>query len=263
MNVRRSQAAFTLVELMVSAALLAGILGAAYICLSAGVWSQRLIESRADAVQSGRVALALLAADLRCARPLSADFALLGLSRRLGETPADNLDFATQNYEPREPGEADFCEVSYFLDRDRESGELVLWRRRDATLDPEPLSGGSREEIARGVRGLRFQYFDGWEWFDTWGSTEARRPEQNSAFDPGNLYGLPQAVRVWLWLDASSRPTRRRADTPDPAEPPLLFQTVVRLELASAGSAGVASAAASQTAGPGTTPPAPNVGGRN
>jgi type II secretion system protein J len=238
--VRRHASGFTLIELVISAALMSMILFSAYLCLSSGVASQKLIESREEVLQSARVALTLISADLRSACALSQEFEFLGMHRMLGEVEADNLDFATHNYNPRHPLEADFCETSYFLEKNPKSGQFVLWRRRDPTPDPDPLSGGSREEIARGLRGLRFEYYDGFEWFDEWGDPEGRRKGQTPLLDPGNLTGLPEAVRITLWFDPNpyARPAMETSPEKDPgkandsAEPPLAFQTVARLNLA-------------------------------
>ncbi len=156
--------AFTLIEVVISSALMALIITSAYLCLNAAVSSQKMIEPRATVFQSARVAMALMTADLRCACPLSPDSAFLGMQRMLGTVEADNLDFATHNYTPRRPREGDYCQVSYFLDKDRESGQLALYRRRNPLIAFDPLSGGSREEIARGLLGLRFDYYDGYDW---------------------------------------------------------------------------------------------------
>src|SRR5690348_3976793 len=64
---RRS--AFTLIELVISSALMVIILTAAYLCLSAALAGQKLLEPRAEVVQNARVALSLLSADLRAACP--------------------------------------------------------------------------------------------------------------------------------------------------------------------------------------------------
>jgi type II secretion system protein J len=241
----RATAGFTLVELIISASLMALILVSGYMCLNSGFASQKLIQSRADAVQSARVAMTIMSADLRSACVLSKEFQFLGMHRMLGDIEADNLDFGTHNYTPRRRGEGDFCEVSYFVAPEPQSGKLSIWRRRDPTPDDEPLSGGSREEIARGIRGLQFEYYDGIEWFDEWGDPQGRRAKsQNSALDPPNLTGLPDAVRITIWIDSNSKPQTPRRDTAGgdvapPAsttdtEPSLAFQTVVRLNLAAA-----------------------------
>ena len=185
-----------------------------------------MVESRADMVQSARVAIGLMCADLRCAKPLSKEFEFLGMQRMIGEAEGDNLDFGTCNYKPKRAREGDFCEVSYFVAEEPESGTLTLFRRRDATPDDEPLSGGSREEIARGVRELRLEYYDGFDWFDTWGDPSGKRKKDDSFKLQPNLSGLPEAVRITLSI-GSTKPKERD-------EPPLTFQTVCRLNLAGA-----------------------------
>ena len=225
-------AAFTLIELVISSALMSMILVSAYICLRAGLSSQRLIDSRVDAIQSARVAMDLIAADLRSACPLSKEFEFLGMHREVGPVVADNLDFATHNYTPRRAHESDWCEISYFLDRDRATGKFSLWRRRDPTPDPEPLSGGIRQEIARNVRGLRFEYYDGFDWYSEWGDVNGRGKKQNSFLTPPNLYGLPEAVRITLWFEPVSRTKPAANAEEEKGEPPLVFQTIARLELA-------------------------------
>ncbi|HUR45259.1 MAG TPA: prepilin-type N-terminal cleavage/methylation domain-containing protein [Candidatus Saccharimonadales bacterium] len=215
---------FTLIEMVISAAIMSIILTGAYLCLSSGLRSQKVVEARADMVQSARVAMSLICADLRAARPLSKEFDFLGMQRTLGEAEGDNVDFGTCNYTPRRPREGDFCEVSYYVAEENPSGALTLWRRRDPTPDDEPLSGGSREEIARGVREFRLEYYDGFDWYDTWGDPTGKRKKSDSFKVQPNLSGLPEAVRITLSI-GSTKPKESE-------EPPLTFQTVCRLNLA-------------------------------
>jgi type II secretory pathway pseudopilin PulG len=242
----RPSAAFTLIELVISASLMVILLAGAYLCLNSGIASQRLIEARGEAVQSARVAMALMSADLRCACPLSNDIQFVGMDRMLGDVEGDNLDFATHNYTPRRAGEGDFCEISYFINPDRESGKFSLWRRRDPTPDDEPLSGGSREEIVRGVRGLRFEYYDGIVWYDEWGDPGSRGKKGNSLKQKRNLAGMPEAVRITLWIEPPARSSRQTTSSTDKTERPLVFQTVVRLNLAGVSFGGAISGSAGE-----------------
>ena len=235
-----NEAGFTLIEVMISAALMAMILVCAYFCLSACLASQKTIEPRADVLQNARVAMALMTADLRNACPLSSDNPFLGMQRMLGDAEADNLDFATHNYTARQARESDYCEVSYYVDKDADSGQLCLYRRRNPTLAPDPLSGGSREEIAQGILGVRFEYFDGTDWYDTWGNAD--HPENTAAGNAASLLeandqGMPEAVRITLLLDSDPQSKSGTENkTPDnesaPQGAPLAFQSVVRLVLA-------------------------------
>src|ERR1700691_2725974 len=151
----------THIELTMSAAVACIILVASYMCLSAGVASKKLIEPRTEMLQSARVALAMMSADLRSACSLCPDFDFVGEQRAIGEIEADKLDFATRHYIPARSGEGDYCQVSYFVDKSRGSENFSLWRRRNPHIAPDPLSGGSREEIMPGLRGLTLEYYDG------------------------------------------------------------------------------------------------------
>jgi hypothetical protein len=247
-----SASAFTLIEIVISSALMALIIVSAYLCLHAAISSQKLIEPRATVLQNARVALALMTADLRCACPLSKDFEFLGMHRMMGEVEADNLDFATHNYTPRRAREGDYCQVSFYLDQDPGSGELVLFRRRNPTIAFDPLSGGSREEIARGLRGARYEYYDGLDWYDTWGEVEGKAKAQSSNRLRSNLSGMPEAVRITLWFDPNPRPKTTEPQTKTNSEPPMVFQTVARLNLAARSQLDTAggSDTTSQTASP-------------
>lgn len=236
------KAGFTLIELVVSSTVMVGIIASAYLCLVSGTKGQRMVERRMDILQNARVALDLMAQDLRAACVLHEDSSFLGMNRTLkgpdgGEVESDNLDFATHNHEPAGPGESDACEVSYFIDRNPRTGGLCLFRRRDATPDVDPLAGGTREEIAVGVRGFRLEYFNGFHWYDRWG--ESPTSQETYSNDPdrtdmeGSLgIGLPEAVRISLALgsEEDERPGQRSGTRVK--SPPLLFQSVVRLCLA-------------------------------
>ncbi len=258
---------FTLIELTISAALMSIILTGAYLCLSAAVSSQKLLEPRNELFQNARVAMAMMSADLRSACPLAKDLEFVGMQRDDLEIEAGNLDFATHNYFPQRPNEGDFCEVSYFLREDApESGQYSLWRRRDPTIAAVPMSGGRHEEIIRGVRGLRFEYYDGFDWYDTWGEVGGHQKEKKTELLPPNLTGMPEAVRITLWLDPNPPKPRAPAEQKGPPtqppskERPLVFQTVVRLNLAAASQSGFSGRSggdgsdAGQPMAPGRTP---------
>jgi prepilin-type N-terminal cleavage/methylation domain-containing protein len=261
-----SRAGFTLIELMVSAGVMSIILAAAYVCFRSGVSSQRLVEGRVDMAQNARVALAMLTADLRSACPLSKEREFLGMDRKVGEAEADNLDFGTHHYTPRREGEGDFCEVSYFL-QETGPGLFSLWRRRNPGISPDPLSGGGREEIADGLRGLRFEYYDGLDWFDEWGDVDGRGKAATSLRLRSNLSGMPEAVRITLWFDPEQRPAPRSLPRPrnDEGGLPVMFQTIVRLNLAPLALEGTSSSGTSEGGSPSSgeaMPGAPSGGGR-
>jgi len=275
-----NKSGFTLIELIISAVLMTMMLVSAYFCLNAALSSQKLIEPRVEIIQNARVAMAIMSADLRGACPLSTNNQFLGMHRMLGEMDADNLDFATHNYSPRRPHEGDFCEVSFYVEKDPVSRTGTLWRRRNPTLAPDPLSGGSREEIARGLLGLKFEYYDGFDWYDTWGDVEGNGKLLTSAREHPNLFGMPDAVRITLLFDrnppsrappssapapspdTAAAPTAPRASAKESSEPPLVFQTVARLNLAHSAERGVGGRSSTRTiSDPTGQPPVPGSEG--
>jgi prepilin-type N-terminal cleavage/methylation domain-containing protein len=226
---------FTLIEIVISSAIMALILVSGYACLNAAVSSRKTMEPRLEIFQSARVAMNIMSADLRAACSLSKDYDFLGMHRMLGDVQADNIDFATHNYTPRRPREGDFCQTSFFLEKSPESGLYTLWRRRNPRIGLDPLAGGSREEIASGLLGLKFEYSDGYEWYDSWGDLQGKL--QSSRREHYNLEGMPEAVRITLLFDSNPQPVKGPLEGTAPteraaSEPPLVFQTVARLNLA-------------------------------
>jgi len=246
---------FTLIELMISATVGAMILLGAYLCLSAGLASQKMLEPRVDLMQSARVALAMMSADLRAACPLDKDYAFLGMHRAIGTADADNLDFATHNYTPRREHEGDFCETSYFVQQDPQTGHLNLWRRRNSTLAPDPLAGGRREELIQGLTGVRFEYTDGLDWYDAWGETNSEKKSGLIAQESSNLDGMPEAVRITLSFAQTAAPSVPSSEeTVKTPEAPLVFQTVVYLVLSDNNALPAESAASGSPANQQNTP---------
>jgi hypothetical protein len=213
---------------------MAVILVSAYLCLNAGFTSQKQLEPRIEVLQNARVALALMTADLRAACPLSKDDDFIGMPRQLGDIEADNLDFATHNYTPRRAREGDFCQTSFYVDKDPETGRYSLFRRRNPMIAPDAFNGGSREEIARGIAGLKFEYFDGLDWWSSWGATKSPDKQQASAKQQSNEKGLPEAVRITAWFEEVTPRKAGSSEEEQKRERRLMFQTVVRLNLADA-----------------------------
>jgi prepilin-type N-terminal cleavage/methylation domain-containing protein len=255
---KRQTGGFTLIELTISAAVASIILVASYMCLSAGVASQKLIEPRTEVLQSARVALAMMSAELRSACSLCPDFDFVGEQRAIGEMEADNVDFATHFYTPSRPSEGDYCQVSYYVDKSRGSKNYSLWRRRNPHIAPDPLAGGTREEIVPGLRGLTLEYYDGLDWYDTWGDASVKKKVKYTTTPPPNLTGFPEAVRITLALDLNPDSVAEKK------EPPMVFQTVVHLELADVPAPSGGSAVPdNSTPGNNAMPPGQNPGGGN
>ena len=126
------------------------------------------------------------------------------------------------------------------MEKDPQTGLYSLYRRRNPAIALDPLSGGSREEIATGLLGLQFSYYDGYEWYETWGEVDRRAQSRTSRKVQYNLSGMPEAVRITMWFDSAPQAKTANpgvvAESPSTGErtnePPLVFQTVARLNLA-------------------------------
>jgi hypothetical protein len=186
--------------------------------------------------QGARVAMSLMSADLRAACPLSKATEFVGMPRKLGKVLADNLDFGTHNYVPKKQREGDFCETSYYLDKAPGATTFSLWRRRDASPDDDVFGGGTREELVKGVRGLQFEYYDGFDWFDEWGDPNGKERKRSEDTQKPNATGLPEAVRITLIVgNSQTKPASDGLEAKEEdEEPPIVFRTVARLELAAA-----------------------------
>lgn len=221
---------FTLIEIIIASAITAILAGGAYACLRAAISTQSIVNERMDNMQTARSVLRVITEDLRATIPMLGESEFLGLDRIVGNAEGDNLDFATRNFSYRQPGEADFCEVSYFVIPSEVPGELMLMRRRDPTPDVKPLEGGRIEMIANGLRFLKFEFYDGIEWFDDWGTTDNIKPDEDSLLLPGNIYGIPNAVRITLSIGKpSDDPVKAMEDLQSgkrPEAPAILTTTV-------------------------------------
>jgi hypothetical protein len=150
------------------------------------------------------------------------------------------------------------------VEKDEATGRFSLWRRRNPTLAPDPMAGGYKEEIAQDILGVRFEYSDGLDWHDNWGEVEGKAKAENSQREQSNLDGLPEAVRITLLLDSNPKSKTNPQTGERTIEPPMVFQTVARLNLADATQNSAASSSDNSN-GDSSGQPAPAVqnGGQN
>jgi hypothetical protein len=80
--------------------------------------------------------------------------------------------FYTSNYVPSEDEIAcDIAQTEYFIESRSGWEDLVLVRRQTTNLLSPKTVEGKSEVICRGVKSFNLQYYDGYEWLDTWDST--------------------------------------------------------------------------------------------
>ncbi len=162
---------FTLMELMVAAALLALLgllLGSSISAVLSAIQDNREMQDRYHAA---RVALGRMQREL----------AMAYLSKHQGETRAtktvflgksNRLTFTYMGHRKimKSALESDQGIVEYSLERDQDTGLLNLVRREKVIIDDTPEKEGRREVLANDVKKLRFEYWnlDKESWESDW-----------------------------------------------------------------------------------------------
>src|SRR4029453_13424515 len=206
---------FTLIEVMIAMAILAVM---AFLIFAS---TQRTLDSKEDTQKtddlnhSVSMALSRMSADFQMAFLLSgADF--LGTDGRINtvfigkEDRADFPSFSRQRYF-KDAKEADYGEVGYFLeDNKEEPGVKLLLRRDSKNLDNKPEEGGKTEVLIGGVQELHFEYYDAnkKEWMKSWDSSQLEYSNR-----------LPRAVRIQIKV------------LPPDGEEPMTFSTIAEVKL--------------------------------
>ncbi len=173
----------TLLEVMVSVAILAMMSILIYGAFDSMARGKKGEAMRSERAREGREAL------LRVTRDLSSAF----LSMHTNPNPAlatrvtafmgqsggtyDRVDFAAFAHRrvDRDARESDQCEVGFFVVRDPDvSGKMDLVRREQTPIDMYPQRGGVVNVLAENVEEFDLKYLDPMtqQWVDTWDTTQ-------------------------------------------------------------------------------------------
>lgn len=212
---RRGSRGLTLIEMLVALTLTTLVVSATYAVMRSGTDAQRRGEALTDLLQTARVAMDRLSADLQSAVYVANEdaYTFVGTDSEEAGFPTDMLEFACVAANPRgaETRVSDLCRVRYFVDLEERTEEEGLLRQEfpqpmAEELDPEEEELATRE-MGRLVVGLDAMYYDSEEqdWMESWEDRE----------------GLPPAVRVTLVLQDPIDEREQR-----------LFATTVHLRLA-------------------------------
>lgn len=199
MRSRRRAAGLTLIEVLISIAILALIGTLIYGAMDGMSKTRKGIGQMSDRYHQGRQALARMGREMQSAflsrhMPLDQN----ALARRtifVGEdsSPADRVDFTAFAHKRlmSDAHESDQAEIGYFAARDPEqSGKLDLVRREAKNIDLEPAKGGVVNVLAEDIDSFNVQYYEQLtgEWVDTWDSSQPA----------GQIDRLP--TMVWITL---------------------------------------------------------------
>ena len=171
----------TLLEVLVSVAILGIIMTALYAAYTSNVEAIQLARQSSEVYQIARITLDRMTRDLESAIVEIAGagggtgLGMIGQSLEIDGKPADRLDFTTLTHlSLREDGiQTDLCEVGYSIREDEEDQAFVLYRRDDGSVDDDFTEGGHADELAWGIAGLDFTFQDsqGIE-FEEWNTLE-------------------------------------------------------------------------------------------
>jgi general secretion pathway protein J len=202
---RHAERGLTLLEVLVSVAIVAMIGTLIYGAFHGMTRSRDSIEAVNDRHHQGRIALARIARELSSAFighqiPLSftstppRQTGFIGSDSR----PADRVDFTSFSHLRlrADAHESDQCEVSYFGSNDPETGKLDLVRREAKYIDGDATRGGIVQVLAQDIERFDLRYLDPLtsEWLESWNSTQPA----------AQLGRLPSQVWITLVLRESA-----------------------------------------------------------
>ncbi len=199
--IKKAPKGFTLMELLVSIAILSILSVSCYIAFDTGLKSWRKSESRVERYQNARAALDMMARELQAAFIITAG-GIYRLKEIISVYPG-GIYFTTSAIEVT----TNVYEVGYM----RRTNDNVLLK--EIQTPPNITEGdGTASELAQSIIGLEFDYgyYNNagrtiWAWASTWDSTANSVSNYNKAGELKNPDGISDAIRIGLAVqDAKS-----------------------------------------------------------
>lgn len=224
MEGRRASRGVTLIEAMVSIAILALIGSLIYGAFDGMSRTRNGITKFNTRYHQGRTAIARMAREIQSAFVSLNGQNTFNQSAQVRQTAFigkdegdfDRLDFTAFAHRRvvENAHESDQCEVGYFGSRNPDTGVMDLVRREDKYLDMAPDRGGVTNVLAEDVQSLNFEYYDDLtsEWLSSWDTLQAT----------GQPARLPMQVRITLVLNGG------------PNDQPIVLRTRVTVHMQNA-----------------------------
>lgn len=180
---------FSLMEVMVAAALLAIVGGLLYTSLSSSIQAKELVEGTSDRYHLARQAMSRMTDEISMAYLSMHHNPTDPRSKSVFKGGRDKIEFTAFGNVPRiaDSKEGGSRELAYFLDMDERTGEQGLLRREQADPDTDLDEGGREQTLLPFVTELEFEYWDptSEDWKDEWDSEES-----------ATLNKLPSRVKI-------------------------------------------------------------------
>ena len=203
----QQQRGFTLIEILLSVALTTVIMLTVAGAFHATISAREVVNSLQDSTEAGPRILALLERDLNALwhHNLKGNKVLIGRNMDIAGTDSDRIDFVsttdmvgsvTDSFgQAKRPS---FGEVGYWLKENKEiPGLLELWRREDALVDDNLLTGGTFQLVHDRMRSFNITYFE----------TLGHDAEAIHDWDSSRSDALPRRIKIEFTLE------RKVADT--------------------------------------------------
>ncbi len=193
---RNRQKGFTLIEVIISVAILAVMTTSVYMILRNSLEVQEESSARASLAQMGRNAMEIMRSELSQAHLSEHQTEDWKTVFKAEDTdPIDEVYFVAKSHEKRyaDVKECDLAEVHYTSESDRDGGAFrTLLHREAPVIDDDPERGGTVLAMAHNVRELELRYYDEKkeEWVEEWDSESSDYVNR-----------LPRAVEIRLELE--------------------------------------------------------------
>ena len=169
-----SPTGFTLLEVVISIGILVVIMTIVYNTFNSSMKAFTAMENQGNAYAQARIVLSRMSEEIASIyfSGQNRNTGLLGEDRDEYDLPFDSLHFTSLSHVRwvKDSKESELCEIGYYLEKNEETRESFLFRREDWNVDGTLEEGGRPLELAEGVDGLNFRYYDGDEWVDEWDS---------------------------------------------------------------------------------------------
>ncbi len=178
----RTDAGFTVIEIIIAVALSALLLTVVYYTYFSIDRSIGAATEDQDALETGRILSELIKKDIRGISPSRS--VLLGKNEMVDGRSLGTIEFVTSAGLPTDPYKV--RRIGYALITDDEGGTILVKKESTDLNDPLDSSASAPQvfEVSRIVKGFQLQFFNGTDWTDGW--------------DAGVTGALPTQVRVTI-----------------------------------------------------------------
>jgi prepilin-type N-terminal cleavage/methylation domain-containing protein len=188
---------FTLVEVLIAAAILALIVSMLYVAFASSVKTMEIGTQGGEMYRKAGVILNRMAQEISCAQlpsqegDTSAQYAFIGDDKTEDGVPQDTLTFISTALPLQGPSRG-IKQIGYYIAPDAVTDKLSLFMKENTTpsLSNSAENAGQRMLLAEGIEGLDLTYYDiqGREW-KRWDTTT-----------PVFETKLPQLVRISIFF---------------------------------------------------------------